>query len=194
MAQERRSFGNTTKIGSLLERIEAGDQSAREELLLVAKERLGRMASKMLSSFPQLREQGRAETGMVLNDTLMSLYKSFDDVKFESPRHFINLAATKIRRCLIDLKRKHQREIEEMGDQLATAGGNVQESDSLSIEDWAAFHEAVEKLPSEEKEVFSLRYYGGWSREEAATIIGVAEKTVTRRYGRATQTLAKMLE
>ena len=194
MVNRGKSFGNTTRINSLLERINSGDQSANEELLAEAKERLRRMASKMLSSFPQLRERGRAETGMVLDDVLHSLYKCFDDYEFESPKHFINLAATKIRRSLLDLKRKHEREIKESFGELPTGGGKSTDLESLSLDAWTSFHEAVGQLPDEEMEVFKLRYYGGWSRDETAVIIGIAEKTVSRRYGRAVSQLAVHLQ
>ena len=192
--QKRKSFGNTTRIQNLIERINSEDQTARVELIEESKERLRRLASKMLSGFPQLREKGRAETGMVLNDVLFSLYKSFDDLEFESPSHFINLAATKIRRCLLDVKRKHELEIRKMGEELPTVAGATNSEDAFSLDDWAAFHKAVGQLPSDEKEVFKLRYYGGWNRAETAVIVGVAEKTVSRRYGGAVNRLADLMK
>jgi len=196
MPQPQRSFGNTSRLGTLLERIEAGDSAAREELLAEGQERLRRMASKILGQFPALRQQGRAETGMVLNDVLLNLYESFDDVQFQSPQHFINLAAQKIRFRLLDLARKHRAEVnlrQEFVDGDAQVESGAQGADAVSQDDWSAFHIAVENLPEEEKQVFTLRYYGHWSREESALILGVAEKTVTRRYSKAKESLADVL-
>lgn len=200
MAKQSKSFGNTQLLGALLERIESGDPAAREELLQEAQERLRRMASKMLTGFPALRQQGRAETGMILNDALLKLNESFGQVEFQSPRHFINVAAQKMRFYLIDLARKHKIEIEsrqqeipdfELRESHAIEIGETQ--NALTQDHWAAFHIAVDRLPDDEKEVFTLRYYGAWSREETAIILGVAEKTVTRRYSRAMEQLSSML-
>src|SRR5579875_2476938 len=99
----QKHFGNTTRIGQLLERIEAGEIGAREELLREAQERLRRLAHKMLNQFPRLRDRGRVETGIVLDDVLMELVSAFDEVQFKSPKHFINLCAEKVRQTLLDL-------------------------------------------------------------------------------------------
>jgi RNA polymerase sigma factor (sigma-70 family) len=61
-------------------------------------------------------------------------------------------------------------------------------------EKWDRFHEAVDQLPDDEKQVIELRCYGQWSRQETAVIIGVEERTVTRRYGRAIEKLGAALQ
>jgi RNA polymerase sigma factor (sigma-70 family) len=203
MAEPRRSFGNTTGIRNLLERINAGDRLAREELLQESKERLQRMASKLLDGFPRLRHYGHAETGDVISEVMLKLYQSFDAVEFLSPEQFINIAAQKIRYCLLDLARVLKREIDERGKagvidlgvspDLAT-GWADKGSGGLTEDDWAEFHLAVEKLPEEEKRVFTLRHYGGWSREETAVILEISEKTVTRRYGRAVHMISTAIQ
>ena len=215
MAKKRAGFGNTTRIGELLQRVEAGDRAAREELLAESQHRLTLLASKMLKQFPRLVQQGRVETGLVLNDALLKLYNSFDQLQIQSPEHFINLAAQKIRFCLLDLARKYKAEMgaiqrdpahdgvsQAIAPEAAGHGDALDDladpaslkRDNLSEEDWADFHLAVERLSQDELQVFTLRYYGNWSREETATILGVNEKTVSRRYGRALDELARLLK
>jgi RNA polymerase sigma-70 factor (ECF subfamily) len=58
---------------------------------------------------------------------------------------------------------------------------------------WSAFHEAVETLPEEEREVFDLLWYQGLTHEEAAALLGVAERTVGRRWQAARLHLAEAL-
>lgn len=211
--------GNTTRIAGLLERIQAGDSEARDELLRESQNRLGRLASKMLDQFPRLRQHGLAETGVVLNDVLMGLHRALGEIQVDSPAGWINLAAQKIRFRLIDLARKYKSDLA-----MARAGGDEPSAGSsapgiavprmvrgegvveqvsaprgsdrasLTEEDWANFHLAVESLPADELQVFTLRYYGGWNREETAAILGVSEKTVSRRYTSAMGFLSRCLQ
>jgi RNA polymerase sigma-70 factor (ECF subfamily) len=48
-----------------------------------------------------------------------------------------------------------------------------------------AFHEAVERLPMEEREVLGLLWYQGMTHAQAAEVLGVATKTVQRRWASA---------
>jgi RNA polymerase sigma-70 factor (ECF subfamily) len=51
-----------------------------------------------------------------------------------------------------------------------------------SIEDWTAFHEEVEKLPDEQREVFGLIWYGGLHQADAAKVLGISLATIKRRW------------
>ena len=48
---------------------------------------------------------------------------------------------------------------------------------------WTAFHDQVEDLPEEEREVFDLLWYLGLPQAEAAQLLGVSERTVTAALG-----------
>jgi RNA polymerase sigma-70 factor (ECF subfamily) len=53
--------------------------------------------------------------------------------------------------------------------------------------------EAIEGLPEDEREVFDLVGIQGLTHVEAATVVGVSEKTVQRRLNRARLLLAERL-
>jgi RNA polymerase sigma-70 factor (ECF subfamily) len=53
--------------------------------------------------------------------------------------------------------------------------------------------EAIESLPDDEREVFDLVGIQGLTHAEAATVVGVSEKTVQRRLNRARFLLAELL-
>ena len=53
--------------------------------------------------------------------------------------------------------------------------------------------EAIEGLPEDEREVFDLVRIQGLTHAEAATVVGVSEKTVQRRLNRARLLLAEQL-
>jgi RNA polymerase sigma-70 factor (ECF subfamily) len=50
---------------------------------------------------------------------------------------------------------------------------------------WGEFHEHVDKLPEEQKEVVNLLFYEGLTQEEASVILGVSERTIKRRWQEA---------
>ncbi len=108
-------------------------------------------------------------------------------------RHFDHLAAAQIRRELIDLAR-HYRGPEGLGAHHHTDGadpaGRLEQVPGgagrpETVEGWAAFHEAVERLPDEERQVFDLLWYRGLTHAQAAEALGVATKTVQPRWASA---------
>ena len=179
-------FGNTQKIENLLAAIQAGDEEAREELIKESQERLRRMASKLLKGFPGVARMG--QTGDVLQPVLFRLYGALEKKKFDSGRAFVAYAAQMIRRELLDLVRKYRLERaaritnrpDAIGQSPLELVGKPDPEPGAATEAEAVL-EAVEQLPDDEKRVVELRCYGQWSRQETAVILGVDEKTVTRR-------------
>jgi RNA polymerase sigma factor (sigma-70 family) len=181
----------TSEVQDLLERHRAGDGSAREGLIALAQDRFVALARAMLRRHPHVRRW--EETDDLLQAALVRLHRSLGVVQPESVRHFDNLAAAQIRRELIDLARsyygpegpgaKHHTDGTDPGDRLAQVVDPAGEPDSL--ESWAAFHEAVERLPQEEQEVVNLLWYGSLTHAQAAEALGVASKTIQRRWASA---------
>ena len=58
---------------------------------------------------------------------------------------------------------------------------------------WAEFHQAVEALPDDEREAFSLRWYDGLSYPEIAELAGISVKTAQRRWRSACRMLYQTL-
>ena len=56
-----------------------------------------------------------------------------------------------------------------------------------------AFHEAVEKLPTKEREVIGLTYYNGWTQAQIAELFQVDERTIRRYYQYACDELREQL-
>ena len=97
--------GDTVQFQQLLDRAAGGSQDAYGELINRASERLLRLTRKMLRSYPHLRRW--EQTDDVFQTAARRLHRSLSEVKPESVRHFFALAATQIRRTLIDLARHH---------------------------------------------------------------------------------------
>src|SRR5947209_10047933 len=98
-------MGQTTEAGDLLDRLRAGDGSARDGLITLAQGRFVALARVMLRRYPHVRRW--EQTDDLLQAALMRLHRSLAEVRPEGVAHFDNLAATQIRRELIDLARSY---------------------------------------------------------------------------------------
>ena len=172
-------------MNACLGRWRAGEADAAESLLAAVYPRLESLARRMLRGFPGVRRVG--DTGDVLQNSVMRLMRSLRQL--ETPpgttREFFGLAAVEIRRELLDLARlaassKRRHEVP-MGDE-AAEGAVDPNAGPGDIERWAAFHEAAERLPAEEREVVGLVFYHGWTQAQVAELFGVSERTVARRW------------
>src|SRR5437899_156328 len=96
---------HTVKLHRWLERAQAGDESAYDELLSATGNRLERLARKMLGRFPNV--QNVADTSDVLQSSLLRLLHALREVRPGSMKDFFGLAAEQMRRELLDLARAH---------------------------------------------------------------------------------------
>lgn len=175
-------------------RLRAGDRQAADDLLRAVGGRLERLARRMLRNYPVVRSG--ADTGDVTQGAALRLAKSLTAVAPTSTREFAGLAALQVRRELIDLARHHAsrggtaRVPDPVTADFGTAGGES----PAELELWANFHAAVDDLPDVEREVFALLYYHGQTREQAAELLDVAERTVYRRWASACARLSERLD
>jgi len=186
---------NTTLLNDWLQRWRAGDLLARDQLIQRVCRRLERLARKMLRGFPSV---GRwEETDDVLQNSLLRLIRSLEQIKPTSVREFYGLASLQIRRELLDLGRSHRTRPEYLLEEPHTAHDRyrrldrAEATDVSDLERWTAFHEAVEMLVGEEREVISLVFYHGKTQNEVAEIFRVHERTVRRWWQSACLKIAR---
>jgi RNA polymerase sigma-70 factor (ECF subfamily) len=155
----------------------------------------------MLVAYPCVRRW--EDTGDVLNAALVRLTRSLESVIPTSTREFFGLAAQHIRWELLDLARHYQGpkglgRHYRSGFAKLTSTPAVPEpaapaSGSDELDWWAEFHTAVERLPTEEREAFSLTFYHGSDQTQVAEVMGVTTRTVRRYLRAASQALADMV-
>ena len=193
---------HTTKLRLWVKRIRAGDLSARDEMLRAVHARLERLARKMLRRFPDV---GRwEESGDLLQNAVLRLLRALQDVEPTSVRGFFGLAAEQMRRELLDLARRYRTRRVYGPSHAAGPDGSdsdvsapdppVAEEDADDLEKWCAFHEAVERLPVEQREVVGLIYYHGWTQAEAAEHLHLSKRSVQRRWSAAMLKLHELLK
>jgi RNA polymerase sigma-70 factor (ECF subfamily) len=184
------SDSGSSHLERCLERFRNGDRAASDELLSRTCERLSQLARLMLKGYPRLRRW--EETGDVVQSAVLRLARALETVKPPTLRDYYRLAALQIRRELLDLVRHHYGPLGKAAWHQSAAGegdsGTPAYERPASTNDpgrlalWSEFHRQVQMLPEEEQEVFDLLYYQGMSHVEAAELLGVAARTVKRRW------------
>jgi RNA polymerase sigma-70 factor (ECF subfamily) len=132
------------------------------------------------------------------------LLRALREVEPTSVRAFFGLAAEQMRRELLDLARHHHarrmhglsRAMDAVGSDSGAAVPDTPDTaeDPEELEKWCAFHEAVERLPVEEREVVGLIYYNGWTQAEAAEHLCVSKRSVQRHWSAAMLKLHALLK
>lgn len=186
--------GNTTQLQVLLDLAAKGDNDAYGELIARASDRLLKLTRKMLRKYPHLRRW--EQTDDVFQNATIRLYRSLQNLKPDSVRGFMGLATLEIRRSLIDLIRHHFGPEGAAGKHFSDVAGDSSGDGRVikniptptgepdSLQSWALFHETVDQLPDEEREVFQLVWYGGLQQQEIASLLGISNRTVQRRLYR----------
>ncbi len=182
----------TTEIQALLDRNRAGDRHARELLAKSVYDRLAQLAHQMLRRYPRVREQH--ETGDVLNNAMIRFLRAVDVTPIRDTSHFYALAAEQIRRELIDLARKAKSILNRTTELQPSQAPPADHPAQQNLDDWCAFHSAVDTLPDEERAVFEPVFYHDITQRELAEQLGVSAKTVQRRYRNACVHLYERLE
>jgi RNA polymerase sigma factor (TIGR02999 family) len=179
-------------VTRILESIEHGDPKAADELLPLVYGELRKLAAvKMAHEAPNPTLQATA----LVHEAWLRLVGD-GDPGWQNRAHFFAAAAEAMRRILVDRARsKHA---------LRRGGSRVRvEMDETAVEAPAddekvlQVHEALEVLAAEDTqkaEIVKLRFFGGLSHEEIATVFGVNEKTVRRHWELAKVRLFRIIQ
>jgi RNA polymerase sigma factor (TIGR02999 family) len=169
------------EVTQILSQIESGDPSAAAELLPLVYEELRRLAAaKLADENPGHTLQGTA----LVHEAYLRLADSEQARHWNSRTHFFRAAAEAMRRILVDNARR-KRSLKRGGQfnriDLDAAAAN----ETLPDEDLLAVNEALEKLAShdsEKAELVKLRYFAGFSVQEAADALGISRATADRHW------------
>lgn len=178
----------TTLLRQWVDRLQAGDKHARDELLRRTAQRLETLVTSMLKGYPKVG--AKVERDDVLQNAAMRLLRALESVQPSSVREFYGLASTQIRRELVDLARYFSRQpvVVLRGGQRSSADSvaasawhpAADSTDLVDLDRWRRFHEEIDGLPADEREAFMLNYYHGHTQVEIAELCQVTERTVRR--------------
>jgi RNA polymerase sigma-70 factor (ECF subfamily) len=187
---------DSINLQDYITRWQAGDRAAADALLRATSARLEKLARRMTRSFPNVRL--KVDTGDVLQNSLLRLLHTLRTLRPATTRDFFNLAAVHIRRELLDLARRYKGKTWlplDMTDDSSNAPARivpaVTPAEDLDL--WVRFHEAVDELPVEEREVVGLVFYHGWTQVRIAELFDVDERTIRRRWSSACERLREIV-
>jgi len=172
------------QITQLLKDWSHGDQVARDQLMPLVYEELRRMAHQHMR---KERPGHTLQTSALVHEAFVKLVDQ-TDVQWQNRAHFFGIAAQMMRRILVDHARSRQ---------YAKRGGDVRRvsldevaivsderaADVVALDDALTSLAAVDQRKSQ---IVELRFFGGLSIDETATVLAVSPGTVMRDW-----TLAK---
>ena len=181
------------RIKQLLTAWSCGDQTALDELALLVEADLRRLAKHYLAGE---RPGHTLQTDALINEAYVRLIEDAKHVQWQDRAHFVALAATLMRRVLVDHARKRGSD--------RRGGDLVRESFTRALAvphelnvDTMALDEALTKLAARDERasrVVELRFFGGLSAAETAAVLGVSTDTVTREWNFAKSWLLRQLK
>jgi RNA polymerase sigma factor (TIGR02999 family) len=171
------------QVTLLLKAMNRGDKSAADQLLPLVYTELHRLAKGYMS---RERRDHTLQATALINQAYLRIAQQ-DHVEWQNHAHFIGFAANVMRRVLVD----HARELN-----AAMRGGkqvrvDLDEGIAISKETSAEIlllEDALtrlEKLNPRQAQVVEMRYFGGLSVEEVASVLGIAPRSVKRDWSLA---------
>ncbi|HEX4155497.1 MAG TPA: sigma-70 family RNA polymerase sigma factor [Acidobacteriaceae bacterium] len=166
----------------LLKALRAGDSAAAERLLPLVYSELHRVANAYMR---RERPDHTLQPTALINEAYMRLIR--EDVDWNSRAHFIGFAAHVMRRVLVDYARTRHAERRggglervELREELAILPERLEE---LTLLDDALSR--LEKREPRQARVVELRYFGGLSIEQIASVLGIGPRTIKRDWALA---------
>jgi RNA polymerase sigma-70 factor (ECF subfamily) len=191
-------------LTACLERLAAGDQSARGPILELCSARLRVLASRMLDRFPGVRRWD--DTDDVFQNAALRLHRTLAEVRPRSPREVMLLAAAQVRRELLDLARRYAGPHSHAAHHATNVVAKDRDSDASAfhtdrspapdegLDRWSAFHAAIADLPVEHREMFHLVWYLGVDQRTLARLLDCSPRTVKTRWREARDAVRAALD
>ncbi len=178
-------------VTQLLEQWNSGDREALDKLMPLIYEELRKMAKRYMG---QQNPGHTLQTTALIHEAYLRMAKQ-KEKHFENRAHFFGVAAQAMRHILVDYARARN----------TTKRGGLARPISLDeaalvteerAAELVAFDDALKELESlsaRQSRVVELRYFGGLSVEETATVLAVSPETVMRDWNMAKTWLHRAL-
>jgi len=172
-----------SEITLVLEAMGRGDAHASEELLTLVYDELRQLAAARMA---------REAAGHTLQPTAL-VHEAWlrlagnQAQSWENRAHFFGAAVEAMRRILIERARRKSR-LKRGSGQVPLDIAEFDIAEALPDDKILLVDEALEKLKAEDPEkarIVSLKFFGGLTNEEAASILGLNERTVRRQWNYA---------
>jgi RNA polymerase sigma factor (TIGR02999 family) len=190
MAESERDASRRQQVSQLLAAWTNRDSAARDALLPVVYDELHRLAHHYMRG----ERQGHTlQTTALVNEAYIRLV-DLDRMQWRDRAHFFAMAATLMRRILVDYARERSRDkrgggvsVTSLDDQVAVSKASV---------DVVALDEALDRLAAmdrQQSQIVELRFFSGLTIEETAEALDLSPATVKREWTSAKAWLHQQL-
>jgi len=177
------AHGEDAADGALIERWRGGDERAATALVERHAPALARFAANL---------GARDDVEELVQDTFVRAFSSLDSFRGESSLR--SWLFTIERRLLLDRRRTERRRREDVGVEEGTAVTEYDPLDGVvAAETEARLREAVGRLTTTQREVFTLRVTEGLSYREIADVVGSTEGAARVHYHNAMRAVKEYL-
>jgi len=170
-----------TDVTRFLSHIEEGDPSAAEQLLPLVYDELRRLAAQKMAH--EMPGQTLDATGLV-HEAYLRLVGPQGGRDWDNRGHFFAAAAEAMRRILVESARRKRR-LKRGGEQRRVDLDEAQMPVAVPPDEMLAVDEALTKLSQEDPsaaQIVKLRYFVGFSIEEAAESLGISRANAYRHW------------
>jgi RNA polymerase sigma factor (TIGR02999 family) len=177
------------RITLLLHEWALGDRQALDELTPLVYEELRNQAARYLR---RERPDHTLQTTALIHEAYLRLVDA-RDVQWEDRAHFFAIAATMMRRILVDHARRRGSE-KRGGSYIRMPLDEALSAADETDVDLLAVDEALERLAAfdpQQARVVELRFFSGLTVNETAAVLGISAKTVNRDWAVARAWLSR---
>src|SRR5579871_5393875 len=170
------------EVTRLLGEIGRGQKDAMNQLLPLVYDELHRLAR---SYFRRERGEHTLQPTALVHEAYIRMVDQKSPM--ETRGHFLAVAATQMRRILLDYARKHRAERRGGGGQKVMLEDTMVIAEQKPL-DMIALDTALtqlQMLDEEQARLVELRFFGGLSVEETAEVMGVSSATIKRSWSSA---------
>jgi RNA polymerase sigma factor (TIGR02999 family) len=170
-------------VTELLARAHSGESAAMADVFPLIYDELRRLAQQQLRREPD--GHTLSPTALV-HEAYMRLI-DYSRVEYTGRAHFLAVAATAMRRILVDHARGH-RSLKRGGRMRRVSIDAVELGTEERAELLLAIDEALERLKAtdpRQAQVVECRFFGGMTEEETAAALGIGLRTVKRDWAKA---------
>lgn len=173
-------LADSVEVTGLLRAWGRGDEAALHQLIPLVERELNRIARRCL--FGERANLSLSATALV-NEAFLRLV-DVQQVAWQDRAHFLAMSARLMRRVLVDLARARRSE-KRGGDAVRVTFDEAlvpdagREADLIRLDDGLR---ALASVHERKSQVVELKFFGGLSVEETATVLQVSSKTVMRDW------------
>ena len=182
--------GNKSEITLLLHRFKAGESTAQSELMRIIGSQLHAIAARYMR---RERSDHTLQATALVNEAYLRLMGS-EPIEWNDRNHFLAVASRVMRQILIDYARSHnadRRSGQKVElDQAVVSLGPIQPH-VLDVD--AALKDLATVAPRQ-AQLVELRFFGGLSLEEAASVLNMAPRTADKDWALARAWLRRRLD